>query len=277
MELAQSLASEEWPAFIVQPRELAATLYDRLAQIAAKANFHPLIRQHAQQGLHAARVPDLAQRGILPHLSQADVQDRVRLVAVCDPAEGRADALSLADGRKPSLADEINALAGQDKVEDYLEKLRGMTPFDLDTAQRYLLLANEVPGVRVSAALIECATQTTPYCRAEDTLLAKSLLPPASAVYTSDDAGAKRPDRADRRQWPFVGRVGDLAPHGPPPSSSDYPCGRHPQSDDGRNTFGQRLVVRLVGNIVGHVMGDCNGNGPQEQQWRQHPVQNLAE
>ena len=36
-------------AFVVQPRELAATLYDRLAQIAAKANFHPLIRQHAQQ------------------------------------------------------------------------------------------------------------------------------------------------------------------------------------------------------------------------------------
>lgn len=43
--------------------------------------------------------------------------------------------------------------AGQDKVEAYLEKLRGMTPFDLDTAQRYLLLANDVPGVRVAAAL----------------------------------------------------------------------------------------------------------------------------
>ena len=43
--------------------------------------------------------------------------------------------------------------AGQDKVEGYLEKLRGMTPFDLDTAQRYLLLANDVPGIRVAAAL----------------------------------------------------------------------------------------------------------------------------
>jgi predicted dehydrogenase len=31
-------------------------------------------------------------RGILPHLSQDDVQDRVRLAAVCDPVEGRADA-----------------------------------------------------------------------------------------------------------------------------------------------------------------------------------------
>jgi predicted dehydrogenase len=29
-------------------------------------------------------------RGILPHLAQADVQDRVRLTAICDPAPGRA-------------------------------------------------------------------------------------------------------------------------------------------------------------------------------------------
>jgi predicted dehydrogenase len=34
----------------------------------------------------------IAQRGILPHLSQADVQDRVRLQAVCDPVAGRAEA-----------------------------------------------------------------------------------------------------------------------------------------------------------------------------------------
>jgi predicted dehydrogenase len=31
-------------------------------------------------------------RGILPHLSQEDVQDRVRLQAVCDPVPGRAEA-----------------------------------------------------------------------------------------------------------------------------------------------------------------------------------------
>ena len=34
----------------------------------------------------------IAQRGILPHLSQGDVQDRVVLQAVCDPIEGRAAA-----------------------------------------------------------------------------------------------------------------------------------------------------------------------------------------
>ncbi len=34
----------------------------------------------------------IAQRGILPHLSQPDVQERVQLQAVCDPVPGRAEA-----------------------------------------------------------------------------------------------------------------------------------------------------------------------------------------
>src|SRR5688572_125239 len=34
----------------------------------------------------------IAIRGILPHLSQDDVQDRVQLAAVCDPVAGRAEA-----------------------------------------------------------------------------------------------------------------------------------------------------------------------------------------
>ncbi len=42
-----------------------------------------------------------------------------------DYAEGRADALSLADGRsQPSLADEISALAGQDKIDEELEAMK---------------------------------------------------------------------------------------------------------------------------------------------------------
>jgi hemolysin activation/secretion protein len=39
------------------------------------------------------------------------------------------------------------------KVEAYLEHLRALAPFDLNVAQRYLLLAREVPGVRVYAAI----------------------------------------------------------------------------------------------------------------------------
>lgn len=41
-----------------------------------------------------------------------------------DYAEGRADALNLADGKAPSLADEIAALAGQDKVDEELEAMK---------------------------------------------------------------------------------------------------------------------------------------------------------
>lgn len=42
-----------------------------------------------------------------------------------DYAEGRADALSLSDGSsKPSLADEISALAGQDKIDEELEAMK---------------------------------------------------------------------------------------------------------------------------------------------------------
>lgn len=38
-------------------------------------------------------------------------------------------------------------------VERYAEKLRGMKPFDMAKAQRYLLLASDVPGLRVRAAV----------------------------------------------------------------------------------------------------------------------------
>ena len=41
----------------------------------------------------------------------------------------------------------------QAAVERYAEKLRGMTPFDMAKAQRYLLLASDVPGLRVRAAI----------------------------------------------------------------------------------------------------------------------------
>ncbi|MEW5686352.1 MAG: ShlB/FhaC/HecB family hemolysin secretion/activation protein [Pseudomonadota bacterium] len=41
----------------------------------------------------------------------------------------------------------------QSVVERYAEKLRGMKPFDMAKAQRYLLLASDVPGVRVRASI----------------------------------------------------------------------------------------------------------------------------
>jgi hemolysin activation/secretion protein len=41
----------------------------------------------------------------------------------------------------------------QATVERFVEKLRGMKPFDMRKAQRYLLLASDIPGVRVRAAI----------------------------------------------------------------------------------------------------------------------------
>lgn len=41
----------------------------------------------------------------------------------------------------------------QEAVERYVEKLRGMQPFDMQKAQRYLLLASDIPGVSMRAAI----------------------------------------------------------------------------------------------------------------------------
>jgi len=41
----------------------------------------------------------------------------------------------------------------QAKVEDLIENLRGMTPFDIRKAQRYLFLVSDIPGIRIQAAL----------------------------------------------------------------------------------------------------------------------------
>jgi hemolysin activation/secretion protein len=46
-----------------------------------------------------------------------------------------------------------NAGPAQAKVDDYIENLRGLRPFDINKAQRYLLLASDVPGVVISATL----------------------------------------------------------------------------------------------------------------------------
>ena len=46
---------------------------------------------------------------------------------------------------------------------------------------------------------------------------------------------------------------------------------------DGPHIHRQRLVVGLVGDAVGDVVGDDDGDRPQKQQWREHPVEDLAE
>lgn len=46
-----------------------------------------------------------------------------------------------------------NAGPAQEKVDDYIENLRGLRPFDINKAQRYLLLASDIPGVVIAATL----------------------------------------------------------------------------------------------------------------------------
>lgn len=71
--------------FVIQPRELAATLYDRLVRLASKAGFHPVIRQHAQQinglvalvsaGIGLSLVPASMQAVKLPGVSYVPLAD----------------------------------------------------------------------------------------------------------------------------------------------------------------------------------------------------------
>lgn len=56
----------------------------------------------------------IAQRGILPHLSQPDVQDRIMLQAVCDPVEGRAAAAAAKFGVRHSFTSYDDLLAHGD-------------------------------------------------------------------------------------------------------------------------------------------------------------------
>ena len=53
----------------------------------------------------------IAVRGIMPHLSQEDVQDRVRIWAICDPVEGRAQAAVEKFGGKHAFEDYDDLLA----------------------------------------------------------------------------------------------------------------------------------------------------------------------
>jgi DNA-binding transcriptional LysR family regulator len=79
------LAEVAGDAFVSQPRELAATLYDRLVTLAARAGFQPLIGQHAQQingllalvaaGLGLALVPATMRAVRLAGVSYVPLED----------------------------------------------------------------------------------------------------------------------------------------------------------------------------------------------------------
>lgn len=67
-------------------------------------------------------------------------------------ADGRV-VLEVTEAHVASVAYHGDAGPAQRLVARYLDKLKGLTPFDLNTAQRYLLLASDIPGVQVQASL----------------------------------------------------------------------------------------------------------------------------
>src|ERR671927_1649998 len=72
----------------------------------------------------------IAQTGILPHLSQPDLQDRVRLAAVCDPVPGRAEAAAAKFGVERAFIDYGDLLAHGD-----VDAVTLATPIGLHYAQ----------------------------------------------------------------------------------------------------------------------------------------------
>ncbi|WP_238537040.1 ShlB/FhaC/HecB family hemolysin secretion/activation protein [Caulobacter sp. AP07] len=66
--------------------------------------------------------------------------------------EGRLT-LTVVEARIAAVTYHGDAGPAQKQVVRFLDHLRGMAPFDLDVAQRYLLLASDVPGVRIQSVL----------------------------------------------------------------------------------------------------------------------------
>lgn len=99
-----------------------------------------------------------------PISAVCDIRDRVAtlylrrgiLANVVIPEQRIADGrltLTVVEARIGSVNYHGDAGPAQAQVVRFLNQLRGMAPFDLDVAQRYLLLASDVPGVRIQSAL----------------------------------------------------------------------------------------------------------------------------
>ena len=93
-----------------------------------------------------------------------DIRDRAAslylrrgvLASVVIPEQKIADGrlvLTVVEARIASVNYHGDAGPAQKQVVRFLDHLRGLAPFDLDVAQRYLLLASDVPGVRIQSVL----------------------------------------------------------------------------------------------------------------------------
>ena len=93
-----------------------------------------------------------------------DIRDRAAtlylrrgvLASVIIPEQRIADGrlvLTVIEARIASVSYHGDVGPAQRQVARYLDHLRGMAPFDLDVAERYLLLASDIPGVAIQTSL----------------------------------------------------------------------------------------------------------------------------
>jgi phage shock protein A len=90
---------------------------------------HRLREARSRQTAIAARLESAENRVKLRTLMSTERTDEAlarfdQLERRVDYAEGRADALQIAEGKPPSLADEIAALAGSDAIDDELAEMK---------------------------------------------------------------------------------------------------------------------------------------------------------
>jgi hemolysin activation/secretion protein len=111
---------------------------------------------------------DLAEQE-LPVSAICTIRDRVAslylrrgvLAAVNIPEQRIADGrivLDVTEAHVTSVNYSGDAGPAQRQVARHLDKLKGLVPFDLNVAQRYLLLASDIPGVSVQASLRQAAS-----------------------------------------------------------------------------------------------------------------------
>ncbi len=115
----------------------------------------------------AVAYDDLVGREV-PVTAVCTIRDRVAalylrrgvLASVSIPEQRIADGrvvIEVTEAHVASVTYHGDAGPAQRQVARYLDKLKGLTPFDLNMAQRYLLLASDIPGVQVQASLKQAA------------------------------------------------------------------------------------------------------------------------
>ncbi|MGB3710565.1 MAG: phage shock protein PspA [Erythrobacter sp.] len=90
---------------------------------------HRLREARSRQSAIAARLESAENRVKLRTLMSTERTDEAlarfdQLERRVDYAEGRADAMNIAENKQPSLSDEIAALAGSDAIDDELEQMK---------------------------------------------------------------------------------------------------------------------------------------------------------